>query len=133
MNPARLIIHHTSYRECNLATHVISYVIVQHADDGRSLVVGNVVENLVNFIRMADGDFDGMRVLQTVEVQGRCRSVCDELGPDFELGEQVIDTKRFHERSVTFVQPQMSPPFLSKLIRVKIQSTRFFETNFIPS
>jgi hypothetical protein len=39
------------------------------------------------------------------------------LRPDFELGEQVIDTKGFHERSITFVQPQMSPPFLSQLIK----------------
>jgi hypothetical protein len=52
----------------SLATHVISNVVVQHADDGRSFVVRNVVKNLVNFIWMTNGDFDGMRILQTVEV-----------------------------------------------------------------
>jgi hypothetical protein len=38
------------------------------------------------------------------------------LGPDFELGEQMIDTERFRERGLTFIQPQMSPPFLFQLI-----------------
>ena len=94
--------------------YVISDVVVQHANDGRSLVVRNVVKNLVDFIRMADWHFDGMRILQTVEIQGRSGSVGDELRPDFELGEEMVDAKRFDERGVAFVQPQMSPPFLSK-------------------
>ena len=96
--------------------YVISDLVVQHANDGRSLVVRNVVKDLVDFIRMADWHFDGMRILQTVEIQGRSGSVGDELRPDFELGEEMVDAKRFYERGVAFVQPQMSPPFLSKQI-----------------
>lgn len=96
----------------HFSIYVISDVVVQHANDGRSLVVWNIVKDLVDFIWMTDRHFDGVGVLQTVEIQGRSGCIGDELRPNFELGEEMVDAKGFDERGVTFVQPQMSPPFL---------------------
>lgn len=53
-----------------------------------------------------------MRIFQTVEIQGRSRSVGDELSPNFELGKEMVYAKGFDECGITFVQPQMGPPFL---------------------
>ena len=42
---------------------MIADVVVQHAEDGSSFIVGNVVKDLVNLIGMRDWHLDGVRVL----------------------------------------------------------------------
>ena len=90
---------------------------MEHADDGGALVVGNVIKDLVDLVRVADGHFDRVRVLKAVQIQRRRRHVRDELRPNLELGEQMVHAERLHERGVAFVQPQVSPPFLFRTIR----------------
>lgn len=54
-----------------------------------------------------------MRILQTVKIESSDGRVRDELRPDFVLREEMVDAKRFDECGVTFVEPQMGPPFLN--------------------
>lgn len=42
----------------------------KHSDDGASLQIADVVENLVDFKRILDGHFDGVRRTQGIELEG---------------------------------------------------------------
>lgn len=85
---------------------------MQHADDASAFVVRDIVENLIDFIGMTNRNFNRMGIFQRIQIQGCCVDVSHKLRPNLEIGEQVVNTKEFDERRVTFVQPKMSPPFL---------------------
>ena len=57
----------------------------QHADDGGALVVGDVVEDLVDLGGVADLHLDRVRVLQGVELQRRDQRAGYELGPAWQM------------------------------------------------
>ena len=76
---------------------------MQHSNDASTFMVGNIVENFVDLIRMADWNFDGVRILETVEIQGCRVDIVDELGPNIKVREQVVDAQELHKRGITFI------------------------------
>ena len=110
---------------------MIADVVVQHAENGSSFVVRNIVKDLVNFILMRDWYLDGVRVLQTIEFDGSGPHVGDELHPDFVLGEEMVDAKCLNERCVTLFKPQMSPPFLHPFKFILVRVSKFINEFFI--
>jgi hypothetical protein len=53
-----------------LKEDLLAEVRAQHANDGASLEVTDVVEDLVDLKTIVDGDFDGVRRAQSVKCKG---------------------------------------------------------------
>jgi len=66
-------------------------------------MVGNIVKDFVDLIRMADRNFDGVRILETVEIQSCRVDIVHELGPNIKVREQVVDAQELHKRGITFI------------------------------
>lgn len=60
-----------------------------------------------------------MTVLKCIQFESTSEIKGSKLSPDVKFREAVIDTQIFNPRGKSFVQPQMSPPFLenTKLFR----------------
>ena len=58
-----------------------TYPVVEHPDDGGTLVVRDVVEDLVHLGRVTDLHLDWVRVLKRVQLQSRDQRARDELRP----------------------------------------------------
>jgi hypothetical protein len=71
-----------------------------------TLVVRDGVEDLINVVRVLDLDFNRMRALQAIEVQGAEGVAGHEASPDVPLGEEVIDGLVADPSSETFIQPK---------------------------
>ena len=82
--------------------------LVDHAG---AFIVGDPVEDLVDFVGSLDGNFDRMRGSERVVVEGGAEGVVVELGEHVPLGEQRIDADVLHVRREALVEPQMRPPF----------------------
>jgi len=56
---------------------------------------------------------NGMAVFQSIKIESNCVIRRGKLCPDVILGKAVIHTQILDPRRKTFIQPQMSPPFLT--------------------
>ena len=79
----------------------MTYPIVKHPDDGGSLVVGDVVEDLIHFGGVPDLHLDGVRALEGVQFQGLEEGAGDKLLPDLVLGVQHVCGEVLHKRGET--------------------------------
>ncbi len=84
-------------------------VLVDHVQYGATLVVGDGVEELVDFIRMVDRHLDRVRALQPVDPQRRSASGAEAV-PDLPLGLPHRQAEVLHEGRERLVQPETVPP-----------------------
>ncbi len=84
-------------------------VLLEHADDGGALLVGEEVEHPLGFLWGDDRELDRAGRGEGVDVE-RCRSGPRERVPDSPVGPVGVAAARLHERGEGLVQPDPLPP-----------------------
>ena len=79
-------------------------------NDARALIVGDSVEDLVDFVGSLHGNLDRMRRSERIVVEGGAEGVVVELREHVPLGEERVDADVLHIRRKALVEPQMRPP-----------------------
>jgi len=84
---------------------------MEHSDRAGALAVRNSIEDFIDLRWRSDRNLNWMTAFQAVELQGAAIVTGDEMGPDIEFWQTVIDAQVLNPRSEAFVQPQVCPPF----------------------
>ena len=86
--------------------------VIEHVDDRGALRVGDVVKDLIYLARVLHPvwDFNCVRAVQGVKVEGGESLYREELVPDVEVGADVICGKEGGPGGKTFFQPELIPP-----------------------
>lgn len=111
---------------------ILSEVLGDHAKNGGSLSVGYAVENLVDLGHALNGDLNGVRATETVQVKGGSKIVDNVVLPDLPVGVELVHGVPGHPCSETLVQPETLPevhsdqvtePLVSKLVLNNLSNT----------
>ena len=97
----------------------------QHADDGGALVVGYVVEDLVDLGGVADLHLDRVRVLQGVELQRRDQRAGYELGPVREMTNET-KLRNCYEQWTTNLQIIMAHVKICKVPKIIAKYVKYW-------
>ena len=84
--------------------------VVHHADDGRPLAVGDPVKDLLDLVRMLDGDGDGVGALQGVDPEHVLEVGDHELLEQLHVGLHSVHAQVLHVGGKPLVEPQICPP-----------------------
>jgi hypothetical protein len=84
--------------------------VVHHPDDARALGVGDPVKYLVDLIGVSDGDRDGVRALERVNLHYRLQLNVDKLLHDLHLWLHGLNANVLDIAGETLVEPEVGPP-----------------------
>jgi hypothetical protein len=92
-----------------LAELVRTDELLEHAENGRALLVRQHVEHGLGLFRATDGKLDGAGTRQAVHAH-RLAAARAEAHPPLPLGPEVVDAHQLHERGEGLVEPDAVPP-----------------------
>ncbi len=93
-----------------IAKSFLAEILLEHAQHGRTLLIGQDVEHPGGFFRALDRKLNRARALESVDLHGR-GARHRETVPASPFGLPRIDREHFHEGGKCFVQPKAIPPF----------------------